>query len=251
MNFLKKRKGLFSIIAVFTLLLVFFVVRLVFAVSSSYTGFGKSVSVPLRSDVHTAGWNNSEVRKLQKDIFLLEQLRVLAQSDSISMVIDLSDSTVQLQLKGMELFHTKILRKYPGVFLDDLSQEAYRRFAQITCIGNEKANLSKKPVKKIQAFQKETIGSGAETANLQNAPVNWSFVTGNNVCVVITGVKLNQDSTFIMHPTYDLIKYFTRNFFNEIFPETYSPVLYLWLNDNDARAIYRAVPLEGKILFRN
>jgi hypothetical protein len=246
------KKGFFAVVALFLVLLVFLIIRLVFAVNASQqsSGFLTKTMFANGSEPYD---NASETLQLTKQVFLLEQKLELAKSDSISLAIDLSDSLVQIQLEGLDLFHTKILHQHPRNFLNPGNLKTHRHLAMVTEIESEVANVPKRPVKKVKAPK---IGipvseTKIQTDTIPNPELIWQFTTENNIRVVITGVKMALDSTFKFQPQKDLLQYKTFDFLNEIIPEEYSPVVYLWVNDSEAKSIFRAVPEKGKVLFSN
>ena len=250
MNNLKHKRGIFAVVLFFLILLVFLIIRLVFSVQASqksaefFLNFSeKQNEMPL--------YQEGEARDLAEEIFWLEQKLELAKSDSICLIVDLSDSLVQIHLKGMDLFHSKILKKYPKKVLNSVNQAVYQQLAKFTEIKSEVANVPKKPIKKVKAPKNGIPKAETEKNSIPNPDLIWHFVTGENIRIVITGVKMNSDSAFVINPRKDLMKYKTQEFLSEIIPSDYSPTVYLWLNDTDAKAIYRAVPEKGKILFRN
>jgi hypothetical protein len=251
MNLLKNRKGFLSIVAVFVLLLIFFIVRLVFAVNAARTGSERFKSLFREGADHSSQWNIAEIREAEKEVYWLEQQLILANSDSISLAVNLSDSVVFIQLRGMDLFHAKILKQFPGQFLNSMNQEAFRQWGKVSEIQSESANVPRKPIKKVKAPMNGISQPAKKNGRIRNPKLIWHFTTGNNMRVVITGVKMTSDSVFVINPRTDIMQYRAHEFFSEIIPSEYAPSLYLWLNDKDAKAIYRAVPEKGKVLFRN
>ena len=250
MNNLKHKRGIFAVVLFFLILLVFLIIRLVFSVQASqksaefFLNFSeKQNEMPL--------YQEGEARDLAEEIFWLEQKLELAKSDSICLIVDLSDSLVQIHLKGMDLFHSKILKKYPKKVLNSVNQAVYQQLAKFTEIKSEVANVPKKPIKKVKAPKNGIPKAETEKNSIPNPDLIWHFVTGENIRIVITGVKMNSDSAFVINPRKDLMKYKTQEFLSEIIPSEYSPTLYLWLNDTDSKAIYRAIPEKGKVLFYN
>lgn len=249
MNNLKHKRIFFAVVLFFLFLPVFLIIRLVFAVQVSQ----KSAEIYLDfSEEHSelTLYPEGEARELAEEIFWLGQKMELAKSDSISLIVDLSDSLVQIHLKGMDLFHTKILKRYPENVLNSTTQPAYLQLGKVTEIKSEMANLPKKPIKKVKAASDGISQLNTKPDSIPNPELIWRFTTENNISVIITGVKMAPDSTFKMHPRADLLKYRAHEFFDEIIPAEYSPVIYFWLNDADARSIFRAVPENGKVLFR-
>ena len=198
----------------------------------------------------TAGiaWNNPELQEKVKEIHWLEQQLSLAKSDSLNLWINLQDSVVQVHLKGIVLLESEILKQFPDDFIQSKSFGAHLHLSSATAIVNEVSNLPKKPVKKVKApkSEDEVVSVSHDTVPLP--ALFWKFQTENNLEVVITGVKLNADSTQAEIPNKDIFKYRFEAFKENPFPKNYRPTLFIWLNDTDARAIYRAIPEKGKVV---
>jgi hypothetical protein len=196
------------------------------------------------------GWYNYEGNRLKKDILWFEQLLVLSKTDSIYMAIDLDNSMVQLGLKGMNLLESSLIDKYPSGFLAAVNEETYLQFAAASPVETETANFPKKPVRKVVTLNKQDDKSGIQNdANVVKS-LRWTFTTANNLRVIITGVLPSADSSLIVNPLQDIVKYRLKEVTLQPVTNNYSPTLYLWMNDKEAKAIYRAVPPGGKVLFR-
>ncbi|HSH19217.1 MAG TPA: hypothetical protein VLA03_02115, partial [Draconibacterium sp.] len=91
----------------------------------------------------------------------------------------------------------------------------------------------------------------SKTDTTKAEPIQWIFTTSNQMQVVITGVQQSADSTFHASEGKDLFNYRLKNGFSSLFSKKYTATLYLWINDNDAKSIYRALPEQSKFIFRN
>lgn len=246
---LSKRKLWVPVISLASLLLI----AVIFNLVNSYNAVKALLKeTDLNNQVkNSPGWNEYEPRQLKKDIFWYEQLLSLAKTDSIYLAVDLKDSLVQIGLKGFNMVQTKILHQRHSDFLTHLNEETYRHFTAVNPMIYEAACIPKRDVKKVIAFSdnEESLDDQKEPAS--DKPLFWSFTTGSNLRVVITGVKLSADSSFLLQPLQDIVKYRFQEFIREPAPEKYNPTVYLWLCDKDAKAMYRAVPPGGKVLFRN
>lgn len=249
--FKKYKKGFRAVIIVFSVLLVFLIVRLVLVVSLVKTTVLEHQSEFSTENPLQSGWNDLEIRQMKKEMYWLEQQLQLAKSDSINVGINLADSIVQVQLKGTVLFQSKMLKSYPSEFLHSLEPGAYLSFAKTASISNERASIVKKPIKRVAAPGSEAAKNGIKQDTVIDSRLHWEFYAGNHVQVVISGVEMEADSTFRVRATRDMMKYYSRSFFREVFPKKYNPTLFIWLNDKDAKAIYRAHPENGKVVFRN
>jgi hypothetical protein len=199
----------------------------------------------------TGGWNDNEIRKLKKDILWFEQLLALAKHDSISLVVNLNDSVVQISLKGLDLLQTKILRQYPANFLSTAGEATWMHYGKISPVKKETAGIPKRQVKKVVAFTSAGDASVTTDDQPDEKPLHWKFTTAGNLGVIITGVQISPDSSYVVHAKKDLLKYRMNEFLKDPFPDSYTPTVYLWLDDRDAKAIYKAVSSKGNVLFRN
>jgi hypothetical protein len=199
---------------------------------------------------NSRGWNEPESRQLIKDLYWVEQLVDLAQSDSISMTVNLEDSVIQIGLKGLVLFETKILKQYPDDFPGSQKKDVYFHFATLSSIVSEFAGIPKKPVRKMAVMGS---GEGIDHQNEYNShkPFYWSFNTGNDFRVILTGISEKEvsHSSFLLFKNLLLFKFF--DFIKEPLNIKYKPILYLWVDEQDVKTIYRSQPSGGKVLFRN
>ena len=196
------------------------------------------------------GWGEYETRRLKKDIFWLEQVLALEKSDSVSITLNLKDSLVSMRLKGVELLQTKILKQVPSGFLETAGELSYKHFAGITYIVKEEAGIPKRAVKKQTVIQNKEETENKKERN-STKPLTWSFTTSNNLKVIINGVVSESDSLLCVHPVKDLMKNRIQEFLSNPLSKEYIPILHLWIDDNDAKSLYRAVPSGGTVLFRN
>lgn len=249
--FIKYKAGFLTIIIVFSLLLIFSVVRYVFALNAVKAAISEQNTNSTDENTTEQGWNDPEIRKMKKEVYWLEQQILLAKSDSISLGFNLTDSVVQVQLKGTVLFQAKILKQYPARFLESMNYKAYTDFGKIAVITSEYSEFPKKPIKKVIAPKSENEISTAKPDSVIIKRLSWKFNLNNNINVIVSGVEFNKDSVLDLRFENDMIKYRSGQIKNEWLPKSYIPTLYIWVNDKDAKAVYRALPKNGKVIFRN
>ena len=196
-------------------------------------------------------WNDPQIQDLYKNINWLNNQLELSKTDSISIGLNLTDSIVQVQLKGTVMFQSKILQQHPQRFLTELAPDVYfSLFGRIYTIEQELASIVKKPIKKVKP------GAAADTV-LTAIPVKpeepkkfyWDFIPANEIRVVIFGVPLDSDSSRILKKQADLQMFSLKQALKK--EHAYTPTLFIWLNEQEARSIYRALPEKAKIIFRN
>jgi len=250
--FLKNKRLIVGIGLFWVFLFVLFAANLTFAILQS----GKySKEIQANSDstkTRADNWANSEIRALEKEQLWLEQELELAKSDSFSLGINLKDSVVQVQLKGTVLFQAKIVEQKPARYFSKINKQTYFNvFGSPARINSSVANIPKRALIKVVAppigTEKETIKADSP----KTEAINWVFTSGNRLQIVINGVLPGPDSTLNIQKSKDVFAYRLKHAFDNPFAKKYSPVLYLWLNDTDAKAIYRALPEKAKFIFRN
>lgn len=196
-----------------------------------------------------SGWQQSEFRDIWKDKFWGENQLALAKDDSMSLGIHFHDSIFQLQYKGLPLIKSKIMAVYPKQFSADFNELAYKNlFSQPWIIRSQQANKQKKP------FRKMTVNTDGSTnteddKNPSAELVLWSFLTENDYRVVVFGVKQDsvQNTNFKWQMYQDRFRAKLKNSTNST---GFYPTIYLWINDADALAIFRALPENAKITIR-
>ncbi len=233
------------------ILTIFSVIRLVAALNAVRLSSIVEARKPWKADEKILGWEEEETRNLQKEIYWVEEQLKLSKSDSISLGINLVDNVILVQLKGTTLYRADILKQTPAGFFDFLDEGSYSDVAKANIIENEISNIPKKPMKKVQAPKSESEVQPVSPGLTVDPSVYWSFNADNYYRIVILGVQMDADSLFVVHNKRDLLHIRFQDFYQNEFSKNYSPVLFLWLKDTEAKTIYRAVPPEGKVIFRN
>lgn len=198
-----------------------------------------------------AGWENDTIRNLYKDKWWYEQQLAIAKSDSINLGINLYDSIIQVQLKGTVLFQAKILKHSPKQFFGNSDEKLYQMlFKESSRIDSCYANIPKKPIKKIVAPKVGTEVQPHKADSLKENQLVWHFVTNQAIKVSIYGVQENGDSTQKKIDAILPIHRISESLNNPLKPPKTIP-LFLWITDQDAKAIYRALPDNAQVIFRD
>lgn len=248
--FIKYKAGFILAISVLVILSAFTIVRFIKAENAVKLAISEKTLNFAETDVNDAGWNIPEIEQKKKQLHWVEQQLLLAKSDSLSLGIDLTDSTVQVLLKGTVLLQSDILKQFPEHFIESPNYAAYLDFTDISKIVQEQSTSIKRPIKRVKAPKNESEVQKVEHDTVPEAPIIWQFVLNNNIEVVITGVGLGQDSLLNMNFKNDILKYNIERLKTNWLPKTYMPTLYIWLDDKDAKAIYRAIPGNGRVVFK-
>jgi len=192
--FLKYKAGFITIITVFVLLLAFTVLRYFKAMNVVELAVEEKLSHIPEEKINDAGWNIPEIQEKKKEVHQLERLLQLAKSDSLNLGINLSDSIVQVQLRGTVLLQAKIQKQIPANFFEELNYGTYLDFTKIASVVEEKATIVKRPVKRVQAPKNEDEAAKIKHDTIPDPLLVWQFKLDNEIEVVITGIGLNKDS---------------------------------------------------------
>ncbi len=250
-DLLKKYKvGFIIVLVVFVILSAFTIVRFIKAENAVKLVVNKKTLSFADNDFNDAGWNLPEIEQKMKEVHWMEQQLLLAKSDSLNLGINLADSTVLVQLKGTVLLQADILKQIPENFIESPNYAAYLDFTAISKIVQEQSTSVKRPIKRVKAPKNENEVKLVKHDTIPEAPIIWQFVLDNNIEVVITGVGLGKDSLLDMNFKNDILKYNIEKLKNSWLPKAYVPTLYIWLDDKDAKAIYRAIPGNGRVVFK-
>ncbi len=248
--FNKYKVGFLVLLVVFVILTGFTTFRFIKAAQAVKMAIAEKEASFSETDINDAGWFIPEIQEKKKEIHWVERQLILAKSDSLNLGINLADSIVQVQLKGTVLLQANILKQIPAHFFESTNYAYYLDFTSIPKIVEEKANILKRPVKKVQAPKNENEYREVKHDTIPDPELVWQFVLDNQVEVIITGVATGQDS--LIHNQYkgDFLKYSFDKLNKNWIPKNYMPTLYIWLSDKDAKAIYRAIPPNGRVVFR-
>ncbi|MDP3441313.1 MAG: hypothetical protein Q8T08_00495, partial [Ignavibacteria bacterium] len=175
---------------------------------------------------------------------------LLAKQDSIYMIVDLSDSLVSLEIKGLKVKSCKI---HSYVLTNHIAAAQYENLRQWMkapfTLKGELATIPKVPVLFIDA-PKDT----AEAARLPRKPlependiVNFTLLFSNRLALQVEQFEppLPEDLEKLTIYQKQNDSVFSRNIFNKLIdplPENQAIRLKIVLNSAEARAIYRAIP---------
>ena len=248
---IKYKAGFIITTVVFVLLLAFTVTRYLMAMKTVESAAKEKLAQIPEEEINDAGWNIPEIQEKKKEVHWLERRLQLAKTDSLNLGINFADSIVQVQLRGTVLLQAKIRNQIPAQLFESLNYGTYLDFTKIASIVEEQATIVKRPVKRVQAPKNEDEAAKIKHDTITDPLLVWKFKLDNDIEVVITGIGLNKDSVVEARYNKDILNYSTEHFKKNLFPKTYIPTLFIWLNDNDAKALYRAIPEKGKVTFHN
>ncbi len=249
---LRNKKWIAPIVLFWIILLLLFIINLTVATVKS-GNYSRELHAQIDSiKTISDNWPNSEIKALQKQQLWFEQQLQLAKSDSFSLGINLHDSLVQVHLKGTVLFQAKILAQKPTQYISNINKQLYLKvFGTPASIDTCAANIPKRALIKVVAPPIGTEKEAIKTDSTKVEALNWIIKSSNGMLIVVKGVILEPDSTMNIKKSSDIFSYRLKHALDNPFSKKYNPVLYLWLNDTEAKAIYRALPEKAKIIMRN
>jgi len=187
----------------------------------------------------------------------LETRAQIAMTDSISLSVNLSDSTWQIELKGVVLSKSKILDFKADRFFYQLSPGAYHHLlgsqAQadtvFSTIPKAPFIIKKAPKDSAEVDDKLTM---IDTTNVE--AVHWILKLDNNTVLKIEGIHPASRSGWagrqfwVSQRLKETARALAQTLLFKV-PE-YSPEIRLEVNDADAKAFYRALPVHPLICIR-
>ena len=198
------------------------------------------------------GWNHPETQELWKEKIWLENQLSLGKQDSMGLGINFSDSVIHLQFKGLSLVESKMICKIPKNFLRDIDSRVYvNYFGKPDTIVTSYSNVAKKPIKRVRI---DSLGNSipVDTSATVNRIMHWEFITTNQIRFVINGISSNPDSVDINSlVNRDIRKYRRGRKIKEGIEKGYMPVVFIWLDNDEAKALYRALPYRATMITKN
>lgn len=192
---------------------------------------------------------NPEGYELLKEKAFLEAQIELSNSDSITLVIDLRDSLAVLQIKGVTVYASKIIRYSYSSLLNDISVPVYYKiFSKPLTVHQQLSTIAKEPIV-IKIAPKDTIEAAkAEIIpdSIVNESVVLNFMVDEDILVVITnheeeGSYFNQKLKW----SYQFLKQLV-----ELKKVVYQPTIKMVIPNDDIVVIYRALPWKAKIAIK-
>lgn len=185
-------------------------------------------------------------------------LLALSKMDSIQMVLDLDDSTVQLHLKGIRIFSAGMEIKRRDPVLDRLSNRQYEyMFSRPLEILQQRSGIVKEPIV-VRHAPKDTIEAALNAFRpdtlIQNPAFLW-INTGYNIRVIFEQEGFPSFSEKWKHFRFRnalRISGAAKRIANLILfrDQEYTPVIIVRMNADDLRIIYRALPENAYLVIR-
>lgn len=187
--------------------------------------------------------------RLYKEKTWLESRLNAAKSDSISLSVNLKDSLLQLELKGVVLMSTRIKNFKADRFFYELPANGYHvLFGKDVMAKNSSSTIKKVPltVKKAPKDSLEYASQNQVPDTLPNQEVHWLMQLDNDIELRIEGTNPDSGEKQLRNMFWrkrDLDQ-ITRNLGETLIFKTpeYKPVITVMVPNTDAKTIYRALP---------
>lgn len=247
-----------------------FVVVLLLVLALIYTRWMKSVAtirslknIESQTDSVFAAKNeslvlNPELFELSKEKSFLAAKASLLKADSISLLIDLADSTLSLFYKGVVLQSAKVDQYDIDEVLQNLKPTTHLAiFSQPLNCTETFSSIVKEPiiVKKAPANEQEAVASLTLPDSIKKEPVFIWYEAGNNIELVIAQtlvVSKTEKAAYKKFQKYIGKKEIKQHWFNVAHPKesNYKPKIQIWINHTDAMTFYRAIPVMPQVVIR-
>lgn len=204
------------------------------------------------------GYSPEEFGLIREKSGLTARLK-MAESDSIGLTLNLNDSLVQLELKGVILRGVKFSKFRYDRFFNSIHPAAYEvLFSQPVTIRKIEGASEKEPITYKKA-PKDTIeaSQAAEITidSLRTEFIEWHMLLTNNILVSVVQSdsekgKWNREN----------LRYRFRRYFSDLKKNTsrvfrlkkleYFPEITIYIPAGEAKSFYRALPEKGEVCLR-
>ena len=220
----------------------------------------KTINSQIDVKLLTAGDEKMDMAylRLYKEKDWLETRSQIAKTDSISLSVDLLDSTLQIELKGVVLKKSKILDFKADRFLYRLNPGAYHHLlGKQSKADTVVSSIPKEPLI-IKKAPKDTADIAAGTTmvdTLKTEVVHWVLKLDNQIILKIEGVDPDSRSDWWGGQKFWMLQNMkqTGHELSQVIvfktPE-YFPEIRIVVPEADAKAFYRALPVHPLICIR-
>ncbi len=238
------------------LLLLIFIQHSVLSVVAVRSHVRKELS---EQESNTSGMDirDTALFNLYKEKTWLESRLKVAAEDSISLSVNLRDSVLQLELKGVVLKTSKIASFKADQFFMKLQPDLYHHlFGSVASGESALATIEKVPltIKKAPKDSAEFASQNHAMDTLNAEDVHWLLELNNGIVLKIEGVgnpeeKSRLRNKFWRHLDQKKVVDDLKKTLRFEVPE-YQPSIALIVSEADARAIYRALPNKPSVCIR-
>ena len=237
----------------FIVILMITSIRIILAPIHKKTEFEKLVSNDsIFVSMPDTIWNDYSLSPIIREYSYNEAMFNLSKNDSIQLVVNLHDSTVNLFIKGVQIHKTKIKHFGEDNLLLNISNKQYLKlFSKPLNIKKQKATIVKEPIV-LRHAPKDTADAAINAWKPDTLVQNPAFVS----YILDYGINIifEQEMNNTLHDKYVKNMFYLKIRFNRTYkavfdlllfkkPE-YIPVIKIKIPVNELRAVYRALPVQ-------
>lgn len=195
-----------------------------------------------------------ELFSLLRERTFLEARLSLSSGDSAGLVVNLSDSTLTLELKGVALHVAHPEKIKTGNYFKTLTEPEYiGEFAKVHKAATGKATIKKLPITVVEAPRDTSlVNSGMFIPDTTfHRAINATFVLDNGLVLQLVDVNSTAAGRFIRDTGSRIVSFTGQLWYMMRFrvPE-YHPVIKVYLDGGEIRTLYRALPEKGGVVVR-
>ena len=193
---------------------------------------------------------------LSRQIAFKKALLQISENDSINLVVNLHDSTVQLTINGV-IIHTTIIQSFhvDPLFLHLSNMVYHKLFSQPLTIVEENATIVKEPIVIRQAPKnpEEAAINAYQPDTLIQNPAFLRMKLEHNIQIVFeqdTIISWEDKKTAFMFKLQYRMTYFINSLksFISLKKQEYNPDIFIQMPVNELREIYRALPENSSVV---
>jgi hypothetical protein len=219
---------------------------------------GEAVTVDSRLEMQCDA--NDSLNHSFRDLAFINAQLQMARSDSAGFVIDIPDSLVSVQIKGVNVYSTRIKAYQLDFILQNAGVQAYQHlYAKPLNIRSEQSNIEKEPILHVIAPE--------DTASARVAPkqqpdttlaivVKVDYLLDHNIDLTLKGYEKPSFSRW-MTDQFQFVGeriMLTRNMFSNVFSDQapdYKYKLHIEVGNSDARVINHALQSDAWVCIRH
>jgi hypothetical protein len=251
-----KKKGLFILIILLSAFIIYYSIMALLSPGSKLKVINNEYAFKQddKTKVDERIFSDSAYLKLFKEKAYLQARVAMAETDSIYLTINLTDSVVNLEINGVIVQTTKVRKIKMSKILEKGSEYViYSMLSTPFIISNDNSSIKKEPLmikmapRDTSEYQPDIM---PDTAAYE--PVNYMLEMNNGVRIYIyqeERMRKGDRSNFFGFDLRERFRNTLSSLKSVIFfkvPE-YHPYIKLSLPRTDAKNIYRAIPVHGQI----
>ena len=198
----------------------------------------------------------SQLLPLVKEKAFKEAQLILSNQDSIGLIINFTNNTTSLMLKGVEIQSSKIIDYKKDKVFDGIDAPAFRKLFskplhnihEFSTIVKEPIVIKKAPKDTIEAMKMATL---PVSLPIEPAYVSYDLDRGFKLIMIQDSINTPEEKLLEKRFKSDLSKQFWGDIlsnFSDLKKPKYTPTVIIKLSGRDVRSIYRALPVKASFV---